>query len=346
MSSQALAIIGSGTVTGVGLSAPASCAAIRSAIDNIQQTTFLDSSGEPIMGSTVPLEKPWRGTRKLSKMLASALEECHATEPSLELQNIPVLLCLAEKDRPGRFADLEERILVEVQEEIGFRFHEKSALLNWGRVGLGKALLQARQLIYGEEIPKVFIAGVDSFLVAQTLKSYEQRERLLTSQNSNGFIPGEAAAAVLISTPTLTGEPQLLCLGVGTAVEKATEGSEPPLRADGLVEAINVALADAGFSLGAMDFRITDVSGGQYGFKEASLALARVLRERKEEFDIWHPADCIGEVGAAIGVVILAVCLTATRKGYAPGNKILCHLGNEDGARAAIILSYESKNTV
>jgi 3-oxoacyl-[acyl-carrier-protein] synthase-1 len=206
---------------------------------------------------------------------------------------------------------------------------------------LGKALLQARQLIYGNEIPRVFVAGVDSLLVGPTLKGYEQQERLLTRQNSNGFIPGEAAAAVLVAPPVFTDQPQFLCLGLGTALEKATEASGLPLRADGLAEAMNAALADAGVSLGAMDFRITDVSGGQYSFKEASLALARNLRERKEEFDIWHPADCIGEVGAAIGVVILAVCLAATRKGYAPGNNILCHLGNEDGDRAAIILSYE-----
>ena len=342
MSRQDLSIMGSGMISGVGLNAPASCVAIRCGIDNIQETPFMDSGGEWIMGSSVPLEKPWRGTKKLSKMLASALRECIAGDFQLGLEEIPVLICLAENDRPGRLADLEDSVFSEIQADFGVRFHKKSRLLSHGRVGLGMALRQARKLIYGEGIRKVIIAGADSLLVGPTLSAYEEQERLLTSQNSNGFIPGEAAAAVMVGPVIATEEPQLLCLGVGTGVEKATEESELPLRAEGLVQAIRAALAEAGCSLGAMDFRITDVSGGQYSFKEASLALTRILRERKEEFDIWHPADCIGEVGAAIGVVILTVCLAANRKAYTPGNNILCHLANEDGKRVAIILAYNS----
>jgi 3-oxoacyl-[acyl-carrier-protein] synthase-1 len=329
-------------VSGVGLNASASCAAIRCGINNAQETRFIASGGEWIMGSSVPLERPWLGTRKLSKMLASVLQECLSSDSMIRLEEIPVLFCLAEKDRPGRLADLEERIFLETQEEIGARFHEKSDLLSHGRVGLGIALQQARRFIYGENFSRVIIAGVDSLLVGSTLDIYEEQERLLTSENSNGFIPGEAAAAVLVGPVVATDEAQLLCLGVGTGVEKATEESEFPLRADGLVQAIRAALAEAGCRLGAMDFRLTDISGGQYSFKEASLALTRILRERKEEFDIWHPADCIGEVGAAIGVVILTVCLDATQKAYAPGNNILCHLANEDGRRVAIILTYKS----
>jgi 3-oxoacyl-[acyl-carrier-protein] synthase-1 len=333
-------------VTGVGLNAPAACAAIRCGIDNFQETRFMDSGGEWIIGSSVSMEKPWRGTEKLSKMLALALQECLSSDSTLSLEEIPIIFCLAEKERPGRLAELEERIFRETQEEIGVRFHEKSGLLSYGRVGLGIALKKAHGLLYGENIPRVIIAGVDSLLVGATLSAYEAQERLLTSQNSNGFIPGEAAAAVLIGPALAIDEAQLLCLGVGSGVERAIEQSELPLRADGLVQAIRAALAQAGCSLGVMDFRITDVSGGQYSFKEARLALARILRERKEEFDMWHPADCVGEVGAAIGVVILAVCFTATRKGYAPGNNILCHLANEDGNRAAIILAYKSKKAI
>ena len=55
--SQAVAITAVGMVTGVGLNAPASCAAIRAAIDNFQETRFMDDGGEWIMGCSVPLEK-------------------------------------------------------------------------------------------------------------------------------------------------------------------------------------------------------------------------------------------------------------------------------------------------
>jgi 3-oxoacyl-[acyl-carrier-protein] synthase-1 len=90
-----------------------------------------------------------------------------------------------------------------------------------------------------------------------------------------------------------------------------------------------------------MDYRICDVNGEQYGFKEASLALARTLRARKERFEMWHPADSIGTVGSATLPCHLGIALIAGRKGYAPGKRVLCHVGNDSGERAAVILSHE-----
>ena len=343
MTSQPLAIVGSGMVTGVGLSAPASCAAIRCAIDDFQETRFMDAGGEWIIGSSVPLEQPWRGIAKLSKMLVSVLKECMACDPKLTLEQVPILLCLAEEDRPGRFDDLGNQVFIETQKELGIRFHEKSVIIEQGRVGVAVALNHARKLIYEENLPHVIIAGVDSLLVGPSLRSFEERERLMTTVNSNGFIPGEAASAVLVQAPGKSSEPQLFCLGIGYGTEKSTVDAEDiPLRADGMAQAIRNALSEAGCDMGATDFRITDVSGEQYAFKEAALALLRVLRQRKEFYDIWHPADCIGEVGSAIGPAILSVLLAAMRKGYSPGNNVLAHFGNDNGQRAAMVVTYQA----
>ena len=93
--------------------------------------------------------------------------------------------------------------------------------------------------------------------------------------------------------------------------------------------------------MGDLDYRITDISGEQYQFKEAALAEARLLRQHKEEFDIWHPADCIGEIGAASLPCMLGVALYAAHKGYAPGPRLLAHLGNDDGKRVALVLAAQ-----
>jgi 3-oxoacyl-[acyl-carrier-protein] synthase-1 len=132
----------------------------------------------------------------------------------------------------------------------------------------------------------------------------------------------------------------LYCLGLGYGREEATVESEEPLRADGLVGAFQDALREAAIEWPQLDYRITDLNGEQYGFKEAALALTRCLRVRKEEFDLWHPADCIGEVGAAIVPCALGVALEAARKRYAPGPGVLCHFGNDTGERAAVVLRY------
>lgn len=326
-------------VTGVGLNAPSSCAAIRCGINNFQETRFMDKGGEWIVGCEVPLEQPWRGRSKLVKLVTPAIRECLDAIGNINPAKIPLLLCVAEKDRPGRLEGLDDQLMQEVQAELGITFHESSATISNGRVGGVIAMKQALTLINRGSVPLCIIAGVDTFLVGGTLSAYEERERVLTSKNSNGFIPGEAGAAVLIGPGRQTDKVCMSVLGIGFGKEEATIESEKPLRADGLVQAIKEALSGAGLTMGKLDYRITDISGEQYYFKEACLALTRILRDRKEEFDIWHPADCIGEVGAAVVPCVLGIASSASRKGYALGDNLLCHFANDNGERAAMVLA-------
>lgn len=339
MSTQALAIHATGMVTGVGLDTASSCAAIRAAIDNFQETRFMDSGGEWIQGCEVPLEQPWRGTRKLAKMLAMALQEC-ATEAGIKLEDVPVLICVAEKERPGRVENLGNRVFFETQQELDIRFHEQSNIVQHGRVGGLVAMLQARKMIYEQGATQVIIAGVDSLLNAPAINAYEEQDRILTSQNSNGFIPGEAASAVAVSKPADQPEPQLMCLGLGFGQEEATIDSEEPLRAEGLSQAVANAFREAKKSMNDMDFRIVDVTGEQYWFKETSLVLSRFLRVHKEGFPLWNPTDCVGEVGAAFHGVALGYAKMAYKKGFDDGNNLLIHNSNDDGRRGAAVLNY------
>lgn len=329
-------------VTGVGLNAPASCAAIRCALDNFQETRFMDSGGEWIMGCEVPMEQPWRGKTKLLKMAAAAINECLANNKQIVPKDTPLLLCLSEHERKGRVIDDDNQFFLDLQTELGVEFHEQSRVIARGHVSVAVALTHARALLQERKVKQVLIAATDSLLVAPTLSHYEENERLLTSQNSNGFIPGEAGATLVVEPVYAKPEHQLICHGLGFGVEKAHVESEEPLRADGLTAAIKESLADAGCEMGDLDFRITDISGEQYYFKEASLALTRMLRKRKEEFDIWHPADCIGETGVAIGIVMIAVLKAANEKGDSKGNNILAHLGNDDGKRSSMIFVWKT----
>jgi 3-oxoacyl-[acyl-carrier-protein] synthase-1 len=269
-------------------------------------------------------------------MVVPAIRECLVHIGDARPESIPLLLCVAEKERPGRLEGLDDELFLEIQAELGIRFHPRSAVIPRGRVAGALAMLQARELIYEERFPVCIIAGVDSYLIASTLAAYEQKQRLLSSKNSNGFIPGEAGAAILVGSQQPA---DLLCLGIGTGIEPATVDSDQPLRADGLVKAFRESFADAGRTIDDLDFRITDSNGEQYWFKEAALALTRTIRVIKYGFDIWHPADCIGEVGAAIGPSALGVALAATRKKYVVGPGILCHFGADDGERLALVFA-------
>lgn len=337
-----LAITGCGMVTGVGLSAPASCAAIRAAIDNFQETRFMDSGGEWIQGCEVPLEQPWRGKTKLLKMAAQAIRECLEDNKQINPELTPLLLCLSEHDRQGRAISDDNQFFLDLQDELGMMFHEKSRVITNGPVSVAVALKHARSLIQELKVQHVMITATDSLLVGPTLAHYEEHERLLTSNNTNGFIPGEAGVALVVESGDAIQGNQLVCHGLGFGVEQAHVYSEEPLRADGLTAAIKESLEDFGHGESVLDFKITDISGEQYYFKEASLAFSRIDRTKRMAFDIWHPADCIGNVGSSLGLIMLAVLKAACEKTYTKGDHILAHLGSDDGKRSSMIFSWQS----
>ena len=338
MATAPLAIRAAGMVTGVGLDWASSCAAIRAGLNNFGETRFIAKGGDWIVGGEVPLDEPWRGATKLAKMAAQAIGDCLAKTAELDPNETALLLCVAEGDRLGRLAELGSPLFFAIEQELGISFHRASRVLAEGRVGGAVALHQARRLIGQDGVKRALVAGVDSYLNGATLMAFDKADRLLTSRNSNGFIPGEAAAAVLVERAGAGAGGTLAVCGLGFAREIAAISAADPLNADGLVAAIRAALTEAGMDLGDLDYRNTDVSGEQYGFKEAALALSRLLRKRKEAFDLWHAADCVGEVGAAAVPVMLATTLAAMNDGYAPGPRALLHAGNDDGRRAALIV--------
>jgi len=171
-------------------------------------------------------------------------------------------------------------------------------------------------LLADATVPGVIVAAVDSLLDSRTLETLHVQQRLLTESNSNGFIPGEGGGALRL-TRARGAEGELVCIGLGYGEEDAPLRSGKPLRADGLSTAIRAALAEANLAIHDLDFRIADVSGEQFFFKEAAIALGRLLRVRKAAFDLWHPSDGTGETGAVAGIAMVAAVFTTITLSHA-----------------------------
>lgn len=338
MTPSPFAVRTAGLISGVGNSWPASCAAIRAAVDNFSETRFIDEGGEWIIGSQVALDEPWRGREKILRMAASAVRECLAAAPAVQPPQTPLLLCLAEPARPGRFEGLDATFIQDLAQLLGVTFHPASSVITNGRVGGVVALLAARDLLsHGHRA--VVVCGADTFLTAPTLAHYEKQHRLLTSKNSDGFIPGEAAAALLL-VPHKDAQPaDLLCTGLALAREPAPLDSGKPCKGEGLKQAVVAALKEANHDISETQFRIADVAGEQFYFREAALMLLGTMRKRVEFYDLWTPFDCTAQIGAAAAPAIIALALAAARKGYAPGPRVLCHFANDTDERAALVLA-------
>ena len=193
---------------------------------------------------------------------------------------------------------------------------------------------------------RVIVAGIDSFLAGATLAAYDREDRLLTEGQFKWLHPRRGGGRGPAGAVGRRIRSPLLFRGLGFAREPAPRGSGKPLRADGLAQAIRGALDEAGVALKDCDHRIADVNGEQYRFKEAALVITRLLRDRKVMFSLWHPADCIGEVGAATLPAMLAVLLRGAKKDYLPGPVFLGHLGNDDDKRAAFVTEATATQTL
>jgi len=263
-----------------------------------------------------------------------AIEDCIASASPVDWSRLPVLLCVAEKDRPGRMAGIDDRLLTGIADELGIALGGPSTLIRHGRIGIAVALMHSRDLIYRHGIDRVLIVATDSLVTRRTIAHHERRDRLLRPSNSNGFVPGEGASAFLIGKPS--GQRELVCTGIGLGIESAHIDSGQPLRGDGLVQAHKAALAECGRSMDDIDCRVTDLSGEHYYFREAHFAFGR-LRRSAGDPQLWHPAECIGMSGAALGGACLAVARASIERGYAPGDTLLLHFSEDDGRRASIV---------
>ena len=338
-------VVSTGMVCSVGLGAAAACAAMRAGIAKFDELPYRDNQGEPIIGAVVPgLDPDLKLGRRLIEILALALVDCLGEKPAIPPSKIPVLVGLAEEGRPEGGAALADTIVAGVQAKLGLRFHPTL----WRAIPKGhtagfEALRIVRELFQNPDIPACFVCGVDSYINASSLLWLDQNWRLKTPANQHGLIPGEAAAAVLLQRAPADGA-VVEVVGLGFGKEQAHVLSEEPLLGLGLTEAARNALAEAKLGYHEMDWRISDATGEQYGFKELPLVAGRLARVvRKETQPLWHCADSIGDTGAAAGVAQLVVANHAFRKRHAPGDKAICLSSSVPGDRAAAVVRWEKR---
>jgi 3-oxoacyl-[acyl-carrier-protein] synthase-1 len=331
--SPGLDIVAIGMVTAVGLDAPSACAAMRARLDGFRETDFTGPGGTPLIGAPIPLPRNWIGERRLAHLAAAAICEALDSAPH-PAEDTALLLCLPEDGRGG--PPDPARLAATIAGIVGVKSRHRTRILAHGRPAGHAALDQARRLLAEGACPQVMICGVDSCLTTPATALAATESRHLAPDHPTGFIPGEAAAAVLCTRPA---SGPLRLLGLGLAREKAFlyNPDDLPLRGDGMTSAFRLALDEAGIPYDAVGYCIADLIGEPFFFKETALAQTRLTRTRKEFQDLWSPAESLGNVGAAVVPLMIGQAFTAARKGYAAGNPVLIAASGDRGACGAAV---------
>jgi 3-oxoacyl-[acyl-carrier-protein] synthase-1 len=363
---QPVAILRTGAVTSVGLNAPSTFAALRTRLNNFTETAFIDGKGEPIVAGMVPLspiaKKMLDGyspqTNPLHRqieLLSLALLDCARQLPQINTETIPLLACVSELSRPARPANLDDLLFRGLELRLGCKFAKESAVYAYGQAGVGIALNEAFNLL--QKHPLVFLVGVDSLTHFDSLQALHAKGRIFASDNTDGYIPGEAGCALLLGRPDQinayrplasnldtrtsdqsTAAPQTLyCTGLSVTREMALEGGNEPNKGKGLNEAIRGALKPIQGDATQVGLRICSQITTHYSAKEMAIGSARA---EVGATALWCLADSLGETGAVAGPLSLAWAYSAMHKGYAPSTVALSLLASEEGERSAALLSF------
>ncbi|HEX5749512.1 MAG TPA: hypothetical protein VFZ09_25005 [Archangium sp.] len=342
-----LVVQGIGMVCPVGLDVAAASAAVRARMPRFNTLPFHDQRNQPITGASVPeIVRTHQGYRRMVPLLVRAIGECITRrERAGEAvpRSVTLLLAIGGPARPDHPLDMEERLMRELQERLGFPLSRSSRVFAQGPSGCLRALEHAVQLLARRECDGCIVAAADSLVGSRALSWLEQQDRLKTETNSDGVIPSEAAAALWVARPGHSLHSLLDIQGLGFAEEPSAKQEDAPKLAEGLAQAIRHALVDARRTLRDVDFRVGSVTGEREAFMEASTAFARLMREPRPTFPLWLPAEILGDVGAALPACMLCITAFSMAHGYAPGRTALLFVSSPGPERTACVVATPQK---
>jgi 3-oxoacyl-[acyl-carrier-protein] synthase-1 len=307
---------------------------------------MIDSAGEPMRVAIAP----WldvtecAGVDRFESLLLPAVEQALAplVEADGELR-VAVALGLPAA-RPGLPADLETRLRATLSKAFPKRF-TATAVLSVGHAAGLLGMDAACRKMADDAFDACVVAGVESYLAPETLEWLEEQDQLHGAgplNNAWGFIPGEAAGAVLLLTEPaverLGLEPLARVLSVGKGTEANCIKTETVCIGEGLTAAFREGLA--GLPPGA---QVTDVfcdmNGEPYRADEFGFTALRTKEAFVSASDFIAPADCWGDVSAASAPLFLMLGAIASRKSYANGQYGFVWSSSESGERGTELAS-------
>ncbi len=369
---SALSITGIGAVTPVGLSAPASAAAFRASIARLTSLEAGEVHGPegavpPRTGGRVPLEwfdggpriQEWPGherfevpipppehlliedgVERLVRLAVPAAVEGwrQAVGTGFPPRDWGLFLGLAAEEDANTGAHLIEALKAALN---GFQPALTEVIAEGRAAGLA-ALHRASTVIAGGRITGALVGAVDSLIRPSVYERLDSAGFLKGSSNPQGVLPGEAAAFCVLEKQPRAAKP--LAALVSTAVaEELASGTDKPNQAQGLTSVLRTVRTTA--ALSHLPLIICDLNGDRYRALEWGLASTRVfgnLSKRAEapvSGEFWHPADCIGDTGAASGILDCIWAVEVIRKQYARLNQVVVWGASDGRLRAAVLLT-------
>jgi 3-oxoacyl-[acyl-carrier-protein] synthase-1 len=337
-------VIATGARTPLGFTAESSAAAVRASISGFAEFPFVMASGEPVIVCADPeIESAIEGRERLVPMIGSVLDEVMLTIARGDPYpgRCYLLLALPEA-RPG-FSD-DDAAWVAQAAASRLRAHGPNvrvAIAGRGHAGSMQAVQLAVQESERATDAIFLIVGADSYHHRDTFIWLEDVRRFAQPKIRGGFIPGEGAGCLALSTSGLRAALRLPTLallgGVGIGQESLLRDSDTGTFGVGMSRAVLGATEGLELPRDAVDTLYSDINGERYRSEEWGF-VALKTHELWKSLDYEAPGSCWGDVGAAFGALAGVLAVQSYQRGYARGPRSVVMAGSDSGLRGAMLL--------
>ncbi len=344
-----LVVTATTSVTAVGLDGAATAESVFTGESGIAyDETREDDKGKPVKTAVIEgLERPrFEGDEagfmdRVSEHALTNLCEGYFTEgPRAPVVNL--LIGLSSRQRPGLRLDGDEAWAFRLEGMLlPFADRVRCAFYPCGNASGIHGVKAAAQMLHQDPEAMVIVGAVDSLLSPFTLDWFEKDRRLVSESlgRNHGLFPSHAAGFFILESEKGAAGRRKRSLaritGHSLAMEPFPYVSDGPCNGDGLTRAVRQALKSGLTEPPDIEAVFCDLNGERHRARTWAFADIRCFPYHTPR--LVHPADCMGDVGAAWVPVLTGLIVSAFERGeIEKKGMVLC--SDDHGECGAMIL--------
>lgn len=341
-----------GALTPLGAGVDATCAAIEAGISRVTEHAFYQCIPDDpewdedltCLSATVPIIDPFTdGLERFLELAIPALTEVFeaASLKRADLAQTALCLALPQIDEATFNIGLAANFMPELCKRTGLTAFQSTHINQTGHTGVFAHINEAIDKLESASSEYCIVGGVDSYLLENRLKFMDKNWRIRSDKAVDGFIPGEASIMLMLETEAHAKARGAEILAKITALAEGQEesviGSEKTSSGSGLTDAIKGILENTDQD-GHFHSVYCSLNGESYYAHEWGLQLARLSQVFEKLTNLVHPAEYVGDIGAATGALLIACATNELKQSSDDNNRALLWSSADNNQRMAICL--------
>lgn len=337
--SPILAIASFGAVTNIGTDAAQTLSSWISQVRATRRVT-LDGHADPFTIADIPdITSGLSYTDRLFRLAASALAEAFdgSLPPSVDEGCLNILILPAAIPVAERKA-FEARIdSLWPESKTQFRILAGGSTAGWHALEIAY-----QALVTDRDLNQVTLLAVDSLCDPQVLAQAADKNWLLQSGNSEGYVPGEAAACIVLqrasnATSVPSGRFIIHRPASSTSAERLWPDNPSP-SGEHLTSALTAALERSGMGPEHIGLLVSDMDGSSWRAKVEQSALGRAFFSKAPACQHWRPSTLLGQVGTTSGLIAWLLPMLINKQRVQQVNSALTWSLDPAGPAAACVI--------